>query len=266
MINFTILGSDGWIGNSLTNYLSENKYEVFPVGRNSTLTWLKSLKKPTKIIYTIGVTADYRTRPYDTVEAHVCLLSKILQHPLVTDLVYLSSTRVYSNSLLTNEDVDTVCNSNKILDLYNISKLMGESLVLQKKNTGCKVIRLSNVVGPAQPDETFIGSLLRENKKTGKITINQAAESSKDYIHIDDVNCLITKISLSGKERIYNLASGKNITHKEVANWLKELGASISFANEASEFLNFSKIDVQRISNEFYSPASPFNHNKIIAL
>ena len=59
-------------------------------------------------------------------------------------------------------------NSNDPGDLYNISKLMGESLVLNDSRNGFRVARISNVVGPSQPSATFIGSLLNESSLNSK--------------------------------------------------------------------------------------------------
>ena len=41
----------------------------------------------------------------------------------------------------------------EINDFYNISKLMGESLILSIKNQNYKVVRISNVIGLGQPIE-----------------------------------------------------------------------------------------------------------------
>ena len=44
-----------------------------------------------------------------------------------------------------------------------------------------------------------------------KIFISINKNSSKDFIHIDDVVKMIIKIITKSKSNIYNLASGKNI-------------------------------------------------------
>ena len=166
--------------------------------------------------------ADFRQRPHATVEAHVGLLSQVLRRPGLEKLLFLSSTRVYSRSEDLRESAPLPCLSCEPSDLYNLSKLLGEALVLQDPRPGLKVVRLSNVVGPSQPESTFVGALLTESRRHGKVTIQQSADSVKDYVALRMVR-LLPLIASHGKQRLYNLGSGRNIS-REVAAWLMRKG------------------------------------------
>ena len=135
--------------------------------------WLREHDPQGAVIYAIGLTADFRQYPHSTAEAHVGLLSKVLQRPGISQLLFLSSTRVYARSSDTHETASLPCLSSDLSDLYNLSKLLGEALVLQDSRPALKVVRLSNVIGPGQPSNTSVGSLLEEACKGGVVTIQQ---------------------------------------------------------------------------------------------
>jgi nucleoside-diphosphate-sugar epimerase len=107
--------------------------------------------------------------------------------------------------------------------LYNLSKLTGESLCHASGKSGVRVVRLSNVVGPNMDPATgnFIAALLND-AHNGHIFLRSDLESSKDYIHIDDVVKGLLFIALEGKLKAYNLASGENITHKNWIDWMRK--------------------------------------------
>ena len=76
--------------------------------------------------------------------------------------------------------------------------------MLQDPRPGFKVVRLSNVVGPGQPANTFVGALA-EARNRGMVTIQQSADSAKDYVALADVVRLLPLIASDGRQRLYNL-------------------------------------------------------------
>ena len=132
----TVLGAEGWIGSALVADLKRCKRSVVAIGRSHLHAWLNDNQPQGPVIYAIGLTADFRQRPHDTVQAHVSLLSQVLQREGINQLLYLSSTRVYARSASTQEDATLACLSSDSSDLYNLSKLLGEALVLQDQRIG----------------------------------------------------------------------------------------------------------------------------------
>jgi nucleoside-diphosphate-sugar epimerase len=123
---FTILGARGFIGSHLVSFLEHKGVECFaPAGEEH--LYGRDLGH---IIYCIGLTADFRTRTFDTVEAHVCALLDILKNCRYDSFLYLSSTRVYKNAQSTNEETMLAVDPCNPDDIYDISKIMGESLCL----------------------------------------------------------------------------------------------------------------------------------------
>lgn len=254
----TVLGAGGWIGAALVADLQRQGRPVLPVDRAALPAWLAGGEPLGPVIYAIGLTADFRQRPHATAEAHVGLLSQVLQRPGLKQLLFLSSTRVYSRSADTRETAPLPCLSSDPSDLYNLSKLLGEALVLQDPRPGLKVVRLSNVVGPAQPESTFVGALLAEARRQGMVTIQQPADSAKDYVALADVVRLLPQIAGQGQQRLYNLGSGRNTSHAEVATWLQQQGIPVRFAAEAVLGLSFPPLAIDRLAAEFEPPGDAF--------
>lgn len=259
MFPITVLGAGGWIGSALVADLRRQGFEVNPVGRMDLKAWLSKSDLLGPVMYAIGLTADFREHPHDTVESHVGLLSQVLKRPGLSQLLLLSSTRVYGRSRSTDETTPLPCLSSDPSDLYNLSKLMGEALVLQDSRPGLKVVRISNVVGKGQPSSTFLGSLVRDARVNGIATIRQPSSMSKDYVALHDVLRLLPLIAVSGRQRIYNLGSGSNTSHAEVAEWLTRQGLSVRFDQTESINLNFPDLSIKRLSAEFKPPSHPFN-------
>ena len=260
----TVLGAGGWIGAALVVELQCQGRIVKAIDRDGLPAWLSEqdlqTTSPGPVIYAIGLTADFRQRPHATAEAHVGLLSQVLQRPGVDQLLFLSSTRVYARSADTRETAPLPCLSGDPSDLYNLSKLLGEALVLRDPRPTMKVVRLSNVIGPRQPTTTFVGALFSDARASGIVTIRQPADTAKDYVDLADVVRLLPLIAEQSKHRIYNLGSGINTSHADVAAWLEQQGITVRFASrEAAEpGLSFSPLSIERLAAEFELPVNCF--------
>jgi nucleoside-diphosphate-sugar epimerase len=243
----TVLGSSGFIGRHLVAALRGDGYEVVTPGRNEDL----NDRDLGTVYYCIGLTADFRKRPFDTVTAHVGRLQEVLRTARFDRLVYLSSTRVYDSTgtAATGESTPLKVNSDDPSDLYNLSKLLGESLVLNAGRPGV-VARLSNVAGPDFESENFVPSLIRDAVKHGRIELRSDPQSAKDYILISDAIRMLMAIGAGGRERIYNVASGRNVTHAVIVDRLRELtGCEVAFSGGPRSL--FPPIDTTRIRGEF---------------
>lgn len=250
MTNFTVLGAGGFVGGHLAASLRDKGDVYAPAFGSKDAVPAEIFRRDLgHVFYCIGLTADFRQRPFDTVEAHVCLLRQILERASFDSLTYLSSTRVYQNAATTHESSALQVSSDNPSDLYNLSKLMGESLCLASgRNT--RVARLSNVYGKYMPQQNFIGSILKDAAHAGKVHFLTSKNAAKDYVSVDDVTRWLPEIALSGLHSIYNLASGHNTSNEQIAAWLERRGIATSFAEHAPEW-SFPAIDTGRVTQEF---------------
>jgi len=246
-----VLGSRGFIGSHLMTRLLAASVELTMPRKGEDLSG-----QDLGYVYDCaGLTADFRQRPVETVEAHVTLLNTIVRSCRFDGLLYLSSTRVYADADSAGEEISLVVNPGRPDDLYNISKLLGEAVCLATGRAEVKVARLSNVIGVGMPRDNFVASLVVDAVRDGKITFRTAPESCKDYIAIDDVIDLLLAIANRGTQAIYNVASGRNTTNREIAELIKDRTAcGVEFLPSGPKQV-FPVIDTSRIQTEFgFSP------------
>jgi nucleoside-diphosphate-sugar epimerase len=153
---------------------------------------------------------------------------------------------------MTREDAILGVSPSNPDDIYNISKLMGESICLSSSRR-CRVARLSNVYGADIGSKNFLSSVLGEAVATGRVVLHTAADSVKDYVAIEDVVRWLAMISAYGKCKIYNLAAGENTSHAALASCLKVLGVEVTFIPDAAT-VKFPQIDISCVTREFGAP------------
>lgn len=251
-MKFTVFGGSGFIGSNLIRFLRADGHEVAVPARDGKTSNAESMGH---VLYCIGLTADFRTRPFETIDAHVSRLADILQNGNFASFLYLSSTRVYANAKSTQESAPLTVNVNDPSDLYNISKLAGESLCLSSGRDGVKIARLSNVTGAEASRDDFLISLMRAALE-GHIELRSDVSSSKDYILLEDVLNILPRIAVEGKSSIYNVASGINITHRDIIGQLSNLTGCKSSVQHGAPVIAFEPIDVTRARKEFGFSAS----------
>lgn len=253
---FTILGAGGFIGRGLVSWLRGSDRIVHAVTRASLPALLASRRPAGHVIDCIGLTADFRTRPLDTAEAHVGVVARCLAELPFDSFLFLSSTRVYADAEATHEDTPLLFPSGDHPDVYNISKLAGEALCLSDERPTVRVARLSNVYGPGAPAETMLGEILRQGAETGRVLFRQSSQSEKDYVSLARLVRLLPVLAMHSRRRLYNVASGHNTSHGEIADALRAaFGWQVAFAAGAPD-VRFPTIDIGRVADEFDPPLS----------
>ena len=251
----TVLGGAGFIGSHLLRHLQRAGHETFSPGRGDQRVFTEPLGH---VVYSIGLTADFRTRPLETIEAHVCILRRILAEAHFTSLTYLSSTRVYAGAASTSEEANLRVNPLDPGSLYNLSKLTGEALCLHCGRPGIKVARLSNVVGLRSDSDMFVNQLVDIGLAQGHVELHTALTARKDYLYVDDAVGLLEAMATSPVEGIFNVASGEGVDNGQIVRQLeKRLGFTTSVAADAptTEYL---PVDISRARATFGFAPSRF--------
>jgi nucleoside-diphosphate-sugar epimerase len=255
MAAFTVFGAEGWIGRALVRHLAARGHEARSATRNS---WPASDENLANVIFAIGMTADFRGHPMQTAEAHVGRLLEVIKRYRYESFLYLSSARVYRDVRETSENLSLVVNPNSPDDVYSITKLAAESVCLSLNEPRIRIVRLSNVIGTMDRSDNFLSTVVREARTKGNVTIQQSPESAKDYVGLDEIVSLMEMLILHGNERLYNLASGSNVTHRRIAELITQtLGARVSFAEKGPTVI-FPQISIERVRSEFGFSPPPF--------
>ena len=239
-----VFGAAGFIGRHLTGHLRAEGWEVLALGRGDE-TWRGA--DLGHVFYCAGLTAAFRVRPFDTVEAHVTLAAQVLREARFDSFLYCSSTRVYAGAARAEETATLQVDPNQPGDLYNLSKLMGEAACLAMANPAVRVARLSNVFGHDPASDNFIASIIRDAVTTGQVRLATDPRSAKDYIAVDDVCEALRRIAVAGQDRVYNVAAGANTTNAEILAVLAAASGCTVVTAPDSPVVVFPRIHVDRL-------------------
>ena len=197
----------------------------------------------------IGKTANFRDDIVETIDAHVNLLNTVLSNNEFGRFVLISSTRVYQWSGATHPSAPVTLRPLMADDLYNISKVLSESLVVQHCPTNSLILRVSNILGPMEEKRnTFIGQLLRAIEK-GTLVLDTTLDSEKDYLWISSAMQQICEYGFSEKTGVANIASGQNISNRR---WILAFEGKFQFCWSVSDIAKrtiFPRIEIDGTYN-----------------
>lgn len=255
----TVIGAAGFIGRYLCAHLRGLGYQVREAGRGSTA----SLQGPLgQVFYCAGLTADFAQRPHDTVQAHVCQLNEVLRSGEFESLVYLSSTRLYDSALAERVDENTplTLDPGQPRHLFDLSKALGESLCHAAGHGRARVARLSCVLHGADDEHGFLPQLLRsvpqavaraDSGLPPRLSVDTTPHAARDYVLLDDVLAALVLIATRGTQPLYNVASGRNLSNRELFARLRELSGCEVVAARHQIVRPAPLIDIARMQREF---------------
>lgn len=251
-MKFSVLGAAGFVGTALTNYLRTLGDDVDPYTRSTAPPKNRNLGT---VFYCVGVTSDYRSRLLDTAESHVSTLVDFIRNYEFEKLVYLSSTRVYTGSASGAEDAPLCVRPNDPLEVYNLSKLTGESIIAGLGDRGV-CVRLSNVLGVDSRPKNFVFELCRQ-AVLGQIHLKSSLDSRKDYVHMRDVVDLLARIGRSEVSGCYNLAYGRSISNAEIVGLIETLTKCVVEVADQPELGLFPEINMTKTDARFANLRRP---------
>lgn len=227
----TVIGASGFVGSRLTATLRGAGHTVFAPTRDDDGLFTRDLGQ---VYYCAGLTADYLARPFDTVEAHVGLIARILRDAHFDRLVYLSSTRLYDwmGPDAGREDEALSLTPTEPRHLYDLSKALGENLCLTQSGGRAAVARLACVWDWRDGAPGFLSEWLQKARRTRALHLESGAGYVRDYIHLDDTVAALRAIVDATATGIFNLASGENVSNGELAAVFEQAGWSIGFARD----------------------------------
>ncbi len=268
-----ILGATGLIGRAVYSLFinagidveacSKNGGEIkaYPVSqvdlyRNGTLSkWLEN-KDVDAIIYLSSkipktfLEADWNLFFYNLM-MHKHVLDYWKKHKC--HLIYASSCSIYGHDSPRPLKEEKIAFSD---NYYSISKLVGEALFFQEYLNGLplSILRINAPYGIDARRKTVINIFL-ERALTGKdLIIFGNGDEQQDFIYVLDVARAFRIAYLNKKYGIYNIASGRTITMKELANMVINLTNSSSriiySAKPKAQERPKVKIDVSKALNE----------------
>jgi nucleoside-diphosphate-sugar epimerase len=246
---FTVLGADGFIGSHMGAFLRAHDLPALLVGRDGGPLDARDLGH---VFYAVGLTNDFSKRPFDTVEAHVVVLQRILQQGRFASLVYLSSTRLYDScGGRGTEDQALLLDPRNPRHLFDFSKGLGEALCLHA-STCARVARLSSVYSKDLDSPNFLHAMVRQAAE-GAPSIDTSPDTARDFVDVDDVCEFLLAIALRGRRPIYNVASGENVSNAEICEWLGAVRGEPLVPARPASGETVPRIDISAIVGDFGS-------------
>lgn len=228
----TVIGSRGFVGRRLVARLNAAGETPWTPAKGDPALTTRDLGL---VYYCAGLTADYDQRPFDAVEAHASLVSRILAADRFERIVYLSSTRLYDG--LPKAEADEA--EPLVLDpmdprrVYDLSKALGENLVMTRSGGRGAVARLANVYDWEPGAPGFLSDWLVRAREGRAFTLASSPHVARDYIHLDDVVDALLAIAAAPQGAIVNVAAGALTTNAEIAGIFSAHGWAVDFSGDA---------------------------------
>ena len=248
----TIIGGRGFIGSHLVRALEQAGVRCWIPQRDDPGLFNRDLGD---IYYCAGVNAASTRKTFETQRVHVAQAAEILNDATFDSFLYLSSTRVYLNADHGHEAGSLKVDPANADDLFNVTKLAGEAVCLADARPSVRVARVSNVYGRGARQETFLASIVRDAVCDHRILLRTALDTAKDYISIKDCVRALRAIADRGTERLYNVASGINVSHAEITAALEKRTGAVVEVKEGSVTQYYPRIDVTRLRHLVPVPA-----------
>jgi nucleoside-diphosphate-sugar epimerase len=249
---YTVIGGQGFIGSTIVKLLEAKGHTVWVPEKEDKALYERELGI---VIYAAGH-GDCKNNPLKVFNSNLGILVNIITKASFDKFIYISSTRVYMNQLESIENSDVKICADDERALFNLTKLTAENILLQTIKNSI-VVRPSNVYGLALDSPLFLPSIVRNAITTGKVDMYVSKEYAKDYVSVDDVAKAIYQLSKAENlaDRIFNIASGFNVTASQIGKVLKEETGCEIFWHEGAVDEVFPATSTNRISECYkFSP------------
>lgn len=245
MTHFTVIGAGGFIGSRVAAALRARGETVLTPPRAQDDFAGEDLGR---VVYCAGLTGDFFQRPFDTVEAHVGLIGRILKAGRFERLVYLSSTRVYDSLSDRGGREDDLLELDPALprNVYDLSKALGENLCLNNGGGRASVARLSNVFDADAAASGFLCELLLRARNEVEITLHSSPLEGRDYIHVDDAVTGLLALATGDTQGVFNIAGGRTVLNQELVEVFAQAGRSLILTGHDSPAA-YPRIDISRL-------------------
>lgn len=229
----TVVGAKGFVGARLAAKLRADGWRTYEPAKGDPELITRDLGV---VFYCAGLTADYDRRPFDTVEAHASLVSRLIEAGRFERVVYLSSTRLYDGLAKTEVDEaePLVFDPMDPRRVYDLSKALGENLTMTRAGGRGRVARLSNVYDWEPGAPGFLSEWLIRAAAEKHLALQSSPHIARDYIHLDDVVDALIAIAAAEEPAIFNLASGALATNADIAGVFEAAGWSVTFTGVAN--------------------------------
>ncbi|MGJ0329328.1 NAD(P)-dependent oxidoreductase [Aliarcobacter cryaerophilus] len=177
----------------------------------------------------------------------ILITAKVLDYFKNTEInkiIYTSSSSVYGNNILCNENDEL-----KPMNLHASLKVANEKLVEKfciENSIDYTIARIFNMYGR---DDNFsiISKIIKAYKNNEELNIVNNGNAIRDFIHIEDVVDIYSKILDKKDIKILNIGSGNGSSIKNILDFLNNHNIKIKTKNIQREELKISTADISKL-------------------
>ena len=215
MKKILIIGKRGFIGNSLTKYLSKF-YNVKQIYFKDLNKFKNKINNFNYIINT-SINKNYINNKYNERFDNDLKISKLINNKKII-YTFISTRKVYPSKINLKEKTKLSPKSN-----YSKNKVITEQKLSKKLKGGLVILRVSNIIGDKSLTKkihhTFI-DIFFENIKKGIIIDN--GNAFKDFLAIDKFCQIFRNIIKENLKGVYNVSIGQKVYLNDLINWLNK--------------------------------------------
>ncbi len=173
------------------------------------------------------------------------VLEYIKEHQLnVNKIIYTSSSSVYGNNILCKES-----DALMPLSLHSSLKIANEKLIEKfsiDNGIDYTIARIFNMYG-GDDNFSIISKIKNHFLQNNTLTIVNNGNAIRDFIHIDDVVKVYTKLLMIKEIEKINIGSGRNTSIANIIDFLKNQGINIKTNNINRDELKVSSADITKL-------------------
>ena len=163
---------------------------------------------------------------------------------VVNKIIYTSSSSVYGNNILCNENDEL-----KPMNLHASLKVANEKLVEKfciENSIDYTIARIFNMYG-GDDNFSIISKIIKAYKNNEELNIVNNGNAIRDFIYIEDVVDIYSKILDKKDIKILNIGSGNGSSIKNILDFLNNHNIKIKTKNIQREELKISTADISKL-------------------
>ena len=163
---------------------------------------------------------------------------------VVNKIIYTSSSSVYGNNILCNENDEL-----KPMNLHASLKVANEKLVEKfciENSIDYTIARIFNMYG-GDDNFSIISKIIKAYKNNEELNIVNNGNAIRDFIHIEDVVDIYSKILDKKDIKILNIGSGNGSSIKNILDFLNNHNIKIKTKNIQRKELKISTADISKL-------------------
>lgn len=216
-----VTGATGFIGRHLTRRLEQEGFQVYKSKVDITDAYAVKREieeaSPDKVVHLAAIVSTPWADEADwySIDVNVKGTYNVAKYSkqVGADFIYASSTSIYKPT----SDVITESSPIGPTTIYNLTKYMGEEVVVNVYGNNVLILRFSHIYGPDGDHCSIPMKIIRSSISGYPAVILASPKSIRSYLYISDLIDLLVRVLTSNIKGTYNVSSCEYMPLEEVA-------------------------------------------------